>query len=163
MAAVAGSDIVAVILDFNESTLRFKVGNDGFSCLVSVHARIFRIIVGDLCIVCHNIDNLKVMAQTDFKVVGVVSGSDFNNARSEIHFNIFIGNNGNLTVYYGQDKSFADYILVSFIVRVDRNGGIAEQSLGSCCCKLHIAASVLERIAKMPEMTRLILIFNLCV
>ena len=78
-----------------------------------------------------------------------------------IYLDIIIGDNGYLAVDYGQDERLADDILISFIIGVDGNSGIAEQGLGSGRCKLKIAASVLERIAKMPEVTRLILIFDL--
>ena len=61
----------------------------------------------------------------------------------------------------GRMQRLADDILISFVIGVDGDCGIAEQGLGSGRCKLKIAASVLERIAKMPEVTRLILIFDL--
>ena len=41
------------------------------------------------------------MAKTNLKVVGVVSGSDFNNTRSEIHLNIVISNNRNFPANKG--------------------------------------------------------------
>ena len=47
------------------------------------------------------------MAQTYFKVVRVVRGGDFNNARSEIHLNIIIGNNGYFAVNKRQNKGLA--------------------------------------------------------
>ena len=38
------------------------------------------------------------MAQTYFKVVRIVRGGNFNNARSEIRFNVIVGNNGYFAV-----------------------------------------------------------------
>ena len=101
------------------------------------------------------------MAQTDLEVVRVMRGGDLNDTGSEVYLDIIIGDNGYLSVDKRQDERLADDVLISFIVRVDGDGGIAEQGLGSGRCKLKIAASVLERIAKMPEVTRLLLIFDL--
>ena len=114
-----------------------------------------------MCIVCKCINNLKVVSEANLKVVRVMGRCDLNAACSEIHFNIVIGNYRDLSVNDRKNKRLADNILVSFIIRVNCNCGIAEHCLGSCRCKLKIAASVLERIAKMPEVTCLILIFNL--
>ena len=47
------------------------------------------------------------MAQTYFKIVRVVRGSNFNNARSEIHLDIIIGNNGYFAVNKRQNKGLA--------------------------------------------------------
>ena len=47
------------------------------------------------------------MAQPHLKVVRVVRGGDFNNARSEIHFNVIVGNNGYFAVNKRQNKGFA--------------------------------------------------------
>ena len=101
------------------------------------------------------------MAQTDLEVVRVMRGSYLNDTGTEVYLDIIIGDNGYLAVDYGQDERLADDILISFIIGVDGNSGIAEQGLGAGRCKLKIAAPVLERIAKVPEMTRLVLILDL--
>ena len=152
---------MVIILDLDESALSLKVLDDSLSRLVSVHAGVFRIVVDYLCVIGQDIDNGQVMAQTDLKVVRVMRGGYLNDTGTEVYLDIIIGDNGYLAVDYGQDERLADDILISFIIGVDGNSGIAEQGLGSGRCKLRIAASVLERIAKMPEVTRLILIFDL--
>ena len=101
------------------------------------------------------------MAQTDLEVVRVMRGSYLNDTGTEVYLDIIIGDKGYLAVDYGQDERLADDILISFIIGVDGNSGIAEQGLGSGRCKLKIAASVLERIAKMTKLACLLLIFDL--
>ena len=154
---------MAVILDLDEGTLLFKILDDSLSRLVSVHAGILRVVIDYLCVIGQDVYNGQVMAQTDLEVVRVMRGGNLNDTGAEVYLDIIVGDNGYLAVNYGQDKRLADDILISLIVGIDRNGGIAEQGFGSCCGELKIAASVLKGIAQMPEVTRLILIFNLCV
>ena len=152
---------MAVILNLDERALRLEVFDNGLSRFISVHARIFRIVIGNLRIICEDIDHRKIVTKSDLKVIRVMGRCNFDNARSEVYFNIIIGNNGDLPVDYREYESLADYILISLIVRVDRNGCVAQKGFGSGGCKLKVSAAVLERIAQMPEVTRLILIFNL--
>ena len=161
MAAVAGADIVAVILNFYKSALGLKIPDDCFSGLESVHTGVGGIIVCDMSVICHHIDNGQIVAQTDLKVIRVMSGSDFDNARTEIHLNIVIGDNGNFPVNYRKNNGLADNILISLILGIHRDGGIAEKCFRSRCGELKISAAVLEGIAQMPEMAGLILILNL--
>ena len=83
-----------------------------------------------------------------------------NNACTEFHINIVIGNNGDLSSYQREDKCLADNILVTVIVGVYCNCGIAQQSFGTGGSKLNISAAVLERISQVPEMAGLILVGN---
>lgn len=135
---------MVIILDLDESALSLKILDDSFSRLVSVHAGVFRIVVDYLCVIGQDIDNGQVMAQTDLEVVRVMRGCYLNDTGTEVYLDIIIGDNGYLAVDYGQDERLADDILISFIIGVDGNSGIAEQGLGSGRCKLKIAASVLE-------------------
>ena len=67
------------------------------------------------------------MAQTHLKVVGIVRGRDFNRAGTEIYLNVIVRNNGYLTVNERKYKRFTYNILISFIIRIYRNGGIASK------------------------------------
>ena len=163
MTAVANTDIVGIILDFYDCALFFKIFNDRLSRFHSVHSGVLAPFGFNVSVIGKGVNYLKVMPQTDLEVIRIMSRSNLNTACSEVHFNIFIRNDGNLPVDDRQNKRFADNILVSLVVRVDGNGSITEHCLRSCCCKLEVTASVLERIAKMPEVTCLILVFNLSV
>ena len=59
------------------------------------------------------------MAKTYFKVVRVVRRCYFNNAGTEIYLNIIVRNNGYLAVNDRQNKGFAYYIFISFVIRVN--------------------------------------------
>ena len=152
-----------VLLGLYKRAFLFKVGNNSFSCLVSVHSGVSGVVGCYFRVVCKHVYYRQVVSQSYLKVVRVVRRSDFNHAGSEIHFNVFVRHNRYLTVNNRQNKSFAHKVSVSFIVRVYRNGGISEQCFGSCGCKLKITAAVRERIAQVPEMTCLLLVFNLSV
>ena len=154
---------MCVVFDLNEESALLKILNDGFSCLVSVHACILRIVLSDLGIFRENSDDLKVMSEAYFEVVGIVTGSDLNRTGTELDINIVVCNNGDLTSYERQNEHLADNILITLILGVNSNRGIAQECLRSCCCEIDVSGSVLERISDMPEMTGLFLIFNLCI
>ena len=101
------------------------------------------------------------MAQTHFKVVGVVGGSDFYNAGAEFHINIFVGDNRDFPADKGKNQGFAHELRVTLVLGVYRNGGIAEKGFRTGCGKLQPAGAVGKGIAQVPEMTGLILVLNL--
>ena len=75
-----------------KQTLRFEVGNHLFSCFVAVHACVLAAYVGaDSRVVVHHGDNRQVVALTYHEVVGVVRRGDLNNAGTELHVNIVVG------------------------------------------------------------------------
>ena len=150
-AAVAGADIVNMILDGDKAALLLEIGDDLLSRLISVHSRVSRIVVGDLRVVGEHIENLEPVTLADLEVVGVVSGSDLHAARSEIALDILVGDNGDSSADKREDEHFSDDVLITLVVRVNRNRRIAEKGFGACRCDLDISASVLERIADMPK------------
>ena len=62
MAAVACTYIMAVVLNLYKSTLRLKILYYRLSRLIAVHSCVLRIIVNNLRILCHNIDDRKLMS-----------------------------------------------------------------------------------------------------
>ncbi len=152
---------MGIILYLNKCAFLFKILNYKLSCFIAIHSCISRIILCYLCIICHNIDNGKIMAQTDLKVVGVMCRRDLYNARTEIHFNIIICYYRYLTMNKGKNYCLADKILIPFIVRINSNCRIAQKCFGTCGRKIDITAAVCQLISEVPEMTCLLLIFNL--
>ena len=159
-AAIASTDVVGIIFVFDERTLGFQIFNNRFSRFVAVHAGIFRVIVGNLCVGRQHVDDFQIVAKPDLKVVGVVGGRNFHDAGSEIHFHVIVGNDRNFTVNKRQNKRFAHNVFVAFIVRVDGDRRIAQKGFGTRGGKFQIAASVFERIAQVPEVPRLFFIFH---
>ena len=133
------------------------------SCLVALHSGIFSAVFVYMSIIGHYVYDRKIVAQTDLKVIGVMRRSYLDSAGAEIHLDIIVSNNR----YFGADKRqsdlFADKILISFIIRIDRNGSIAEQRFRSGRGKLNISAAVGQRITQMPEISVLFAVFDLSV
>ena len=102
-----------------KQTLRFEVCNHLFSCFVAVHACVLAAYVGaDSRVVVHHGDNRQVVALTYHEVVGVVRRGDLNNAGTELHVNIVVGDYRYLAVGQRELNHFADDVLVALVVRV---------------------------------------------
>ena len=148
-------------LDLYKETALFKIGNDSLAAILTGHSAVFAAQLIDGCIVVHDVDYFKLVAQTDLEVVRVVSRCDLNDAGTEVHFNIFIGNNGNLSSDKGESNRLSDIGSVSFVLGMNGNGGIAKEGFRSCCGKLKISAAIGKRITQMPEIAFFFLELNL--
>ena len=87
-------------------------------------------------------------------------GSYFHAARSEIELDVVVRDNRDKSVGKRQFKHLADFILIALVLRVDRHGGVSEQSFGTGGRDDHIARTVRVRIADMPEMAVLRLVLH---
>ena len=162
MTALTGADIVDMSLCLYEKPLCFKIGYHSLSCLVSVHSGVFSaVFLVYRRVIVHDVDYRQIMAKTYFIVVRVMCGSYLYDARSEIHFDIFIRNDRYLTVGERELYHFPDYALIAFVIGMNSYRGIAEKCFGTRGRDLNIAASVGERIVDMPEVTLLFLIHAL--
>ena len=164
MAALAGADIVDMLLDLYEKSLCFEIGYHSLSRFISVHTRVLAaVLLVDRSVVVHDVEYRQVVAQSHLVVVGVMSRGDLYNAGSEVHFNILVGDDRYLSVGERQLHGLADNVLVSLVVRVNRNRRIAEKRFGTRGGDLHEAAAVGERVVDMPEVTLLLLVLALYV
>ena len=125
-----------VFLYLNEISARFEVGNYCLSCLESVHSCILGIIVDNLSVVGHDVYDRQIVANAYFKIVGVVSRGYLNNACSELHVNVGVGDNGYLPANKRQSYCLANIFLISFVLGIYCNGGIAQKCFGTGGCKL---------------------------
>ena len=114
-----------------------------------------------MTVICKATDNRKIATLTDFKVVRIVCRSDFNNTRSLFHICVFITNNRDFLVKERKDYMTAVEVLVTLIVLVDGNSSITEHCFGTGCCDFKVLACFLNLIEQVPEMTVLLLVFNL--
>ena len=160
-AAVAGADIVGVLLDLDEIPLLLQVFDDGLSGLIAVHAGILAAGLGHGGVVVHHLDDRQVVAAADLIVVRVVRRGDLDDAGAELHVDIVVADNRNLAANQRQDDRLADQILVTLVLGVDRNSGIAEHRLRAGGGQNDLSAAVAERVAQVPEVARLLLILNL--
>ena len=163
MAAVMRTDVVLMRLHTDQKPLFLQILNDQLTCLVTVHAGVFAAVLADRSVIVQDADLLQIVAQAHFKVVRVMRGRDLHGASPEFLVDIIILDHRDLTADKRQDQHFADTVLITLVLRIDRNGRIAEQRLGTGGRDLDISAAVLVRVTDMPEKARLILVLDLCV
>ena len=149
-----------VRFDFHQKALFFQVFHDLLTALVAGKPLVFAGVFVHNAAVVHHADDVKVMTKPDFKVVGIVSGGDFHRARTETYLAIVVGDKGNFTPDDRQNQRFAQNILVSFVLRVDRNRRIAKERFGTSRRDDDIFVAVLHGVTDMPEETVLFGIFD---
>ena len=82
-------------------------------------------------------------------------------ARTEADLNVIVCNNGDLTVNDRKQYLFADEMLGVLVLGVDRNGGITEHGLGTGGSYLNVALLTDNGVLDVPEVSGLILVFDL--
>ena len=159
-AAVAAADIVVIRLYLDKVSLLLEIGNDGLAGFVAIHAVILAAVYY-LCILIDDEYLLKVMAQSDLVVIGVVAGGHLDSARAEAELNIVVGDDGELSADKGQNCVFADKVLIALIVGVNGNTGVAEHGLGTGGCDYKLLIRVLDGVSYMPEAAGHVLVLDL--
>ena len=139
---------------------RFKVGKHRLTGGVTVKALIFPAVGVYGGVAVHYVYLLQAVTFAHQKVVGVVRGGDLDAAGAELFVHVIVGYYGDLASDKRQDQRLAHQRGVAFVVGVDRNGGIAQQSFGACGGDLYKAAAVFERIAYVPEMAVFFFVFH---
>ena len=154
---------VSVFFYLYKVALRFEVGNYLFSCLIAVKSGVFAAFFGYFALAVDNEYRIKIMTSADFKVVGVVCGSYLNRACAEALFNVFVRYYGYFSAYKRENKLFADFVFIAFVIWIYRNGSVAEKCFWTCCCDDYFTASVGIRITDVPECALFIAVFNFCI
>src|SRR5690606_9427495 len=89
----------------------------------------------------------------NLKVVEIMRRGDLHRTRALFGIGVSIGDDRDAPPNDGQDGELADQILITLIVRVHRNAGIAEHRLGPRRCDGDKASLLaLDRIAEVPHM-----------
>ena len=141
MTAVTTAYVVLVRLDLLQNTHFFESRHNLLTRFVAIQSRKFACVFVHRAVVVHNADNGQIVTYAHFEVVRVVSGSNFYNARAEFHIDVFVGYNGNFAVDKGYYYRFAHQMLITFVVRIDGNGGIAEHRLRPRRCQKNPSCS----------------------
>ena len=164
VATVTVPDGMHVRLDFLEE-LAFPQGlDDGLSRLETVHPLIISRIFIELGVRMHDVDELKVVALAHVKVVGVMRRGDLDGAGPEFRIDELVADDCDLPVYQRKDERLADQILVTFILFIDGNGGIAEHGLRTCCCHGERSVGIIfKRITDIIEIALHLMMFSLLV
>ena len=151
---------MCMVLYFDQIALLFQIFYDCFSCCITFHTSIFAACFGHGSVIVHYFQNWQVVTTSNFIVVRVMCRSDLNNTGTKFHINIIIANNRNLTVNQWKSDGFADQVLVTFILWIYCNCGIAQHGFWTGSSKDHISAAIGQWIAQMPEVTCLLGVFN---
>jgi len=112
------------------------------------------------------------MAFTDFEIVEVVSGGDFDSAGAVFGVGVLVGDNGDFAVGEREFDKAADEVLIARIIRIDGNGSIAEKGFGTSGADddfgmfdigVVIGAAIRgadDLISDIPEVAGFVLVFN---
>ena len=156
MAAVAGANIVRVILNLNKVSLRFQIGYNSLTGLIAIHTLILSAILVHNSVVIQHADHFQIMAQTNLEVVGVVGRCHFHAAGAEFHLSVVISNNGNFLIHKRENHLFAYDSGIALIVGVDANATVTQHRFRTGSGNDHFTAAVSQGIANMPQMPGLI-------
>ena len=142
VAAVARADLVRQRLDALEIAARFQILDDGLAGFHRRHARVLaavdharladgrlaagkeRVVLrlllcaGHAAVVGEHADDGQVVALANLKVIRVVRRGDLNNAGTELHVNIVVGDYRYLAVGQRELNHLTDDVLVALVVRV---------------------------------------------
>ena len=97
------------------------------------------------------------MSFADLVVVSIVRGSNFNQACTKLHIDMFVGDDLYLATDYRQDDFFADQIFIAFVVWICHDGSVAEVGLRSGGCYNDKFAWLIRKI--VSQMIKLAFVF----
>ena len=111
--------------------------------------------------VIQNPDDFQVVPQSYLKVVGVIGRGHLHAAGAELHLGIIIGHHRDFLVHQRQNHSFAYDALISLVVGIDADAGVAQHGLRAGGCHNDLARTICQGVTDVPEMTGLILVLHL--
>ena len=161
VAAVACSHVVGVVLSLDQVAFSLQVGHDSLAALVAIHTLVLAAVLVDLAIIGDAADDLQMVAQAHLKVIGVMGGSHLHGAGAEADLAVLIAHNGDLAANQRQDAGLADEVLELLILGVDSHAGIAQHGLGAGRGDDDVTGTVGQRVADVPQVTRLVHVLHL--
>ena len=139
-------------LDLFDEARGLEFGDDAPARLEAVEAVITRgRRVADLRIGGQHIDQRQSVPLADFVVVEVVGGSHLDAARAECRVDEVVGDHRYFAVGQRQRERRPAEPAVALVVRMECDGGVAEQRLRPGRRDSHVTIAVGERIADVPE------------
>src|SRR3989338_2931515 len=93
IATITMANGMKMRVSLNKKSLRFKVGNDSFTCFKPVHTLVGTALFINRTVRTHNVDSWQMMAVTHFKVVGIMSRCHFDDASPKFGIYKLVGNN----------------------------------------------------------------------
>ena len=103
------------------------------------------------------------MAKSHFEVVRVMCRRNFHHAGAKFHVDVAVRHHRDAAADQRENQRLPDKCLVALVVRMDRDGGVAEHRFRTRRRELQIARAILKRVAQMPEEAVLFLKLDFCV
>ena len=140
--------------------------DDGLAALVAVHASKLAVALDDHRVLVEDIDLRQVVSLTHGVIVGVVGRGDLNEAGTKVGIDMPILKDGDLTVDDGKLDGLAHEGGLLGVLRGDGDARVAEHGLGARGGNDDVILAVDrlgQRVAQVPQVALLVLIFGLVV
>ena len=125
-------DGVSDFLFAAEKTLRFEVFEDFLAAFFGREALVIRASGGGhAAVFADDLDALEIMTLTNFEVVEIVGGGDFHGTGAVRGVGVLVGDYGDDAVGQGEMDEAADEVLVTLVVGIDGDSGVAEDGFGA--------------------------------
>ncbi len=160
-AAVAVTHGMTVFFNFFYKAQGLQVLHHFFTAVIPIEAGIGARRRGHFAIFIDHRNDLKIMALTDLKVIGIVGRRHFDRPAAESGINIVVGNDGDLPIEQRQNNFAPHQTPVSLIFGVDGDPAVAEHRLRPRRRHNDITAAVSQRIADMGKGGIPLLMFHL--
>ena len=182
--AVALRHLQAVVVNAHQQTGGVEGGHDLLACFETVKAGVFgRDLAVDALVQCavqvehlagrqyggvfvEDVQQRQVVALADFVVVEIVGRGDFHAAGAEFRVAVVVRDNRDAAADQWQLDELADQRLVALVVRVNRDGGIAEHGFRTSGGddQVVVAFSGLgaigQRVLEVPQEAFLVVVFH---
>src|SRR5687768_7914752 len=132
-SALCTRDGSAIWLGLDHQTRLLHVLPEIFARDESILTLVWAAIFVDLRGFIQHRDDRQVMTLRDGIVIGVVARSDLERAGAEIHADIFIRDDRDLTPKDWHNSFHANELFIAFIIRVNCHSGITQNCFGSNC------------------------------
>ena len=166
VATIAMHDRMGMILDLVEQAKLFEFSHHCFARFIARHAREFAEAIDHDRMLIEDVDLIEIVALAYGIVIRVVSRRYLHTTSTEFFIHHEIGNDRYLAVHDGKHDRLAHQVLIALILRADRDARIAEHGLRARSGHdqvLHAIHGLRERIAQMPQVAGLFLVFRLVV
>ncbi len=173
-----------MIVDLLQQTHGVEFGDDSFARVETVHVRIavwqaaVDLVVHrtvdvehlgagqDAGVLVEDVDQRQVVALADLIVVEVMSRGDFYAAGAKFEVDVVVGDDRDQAVHQRQHDVAADEVLVALVLGVHRDCGVAQHGFrpggryDQVILAIGCLATICQRIAQVPEVTFLIMVFD---
>ncbi len=142
--------------DAREKAAALEIGEHALACDEAVEAAIRRRrVVVQRRVRVEDADHRQAVPQADLVVVEVVRGRDLHAAGAELGIDVFVGDDRDRAAGQRQVDALADQRAVALVVRVHRDGRVAEHRLGPRRRDDELAAA-LDGVTQVPELAALL-------